>query len=225
MEPTIFRHEYKHEISCADAVAVRARALAVMKHDEHTMPNGLYYIRSLYFDNFDDKVLQEKEDGLSRREKFRIRFYNGDTSFIRLEKKLRVNGLCAKQDAPVTKEQCEALLRGETDWMLQTGDPLLAELHAKMDTQQLRPKTIVDYHREPFVYVPGNVRVTIDFDICSGIRACDLFDFSAPTVSVGCERLLEVKYDAFLPDVIRHLVQMPNRSTGAYSKYAACRVF
>lgn len=225
MEPVPFRHEYKHAISYADAVAVRARALAVMKHDEHTAPNGLYFIRSLYFDNFDDKALREKEDGLSRREKFRIRFYNEDTSFIRLEKKMRINGLCTKVEAPVTKEQCEALLRGETEWMKQAGEPLLEELHAKMQTQQLRPKTIVDYHREPFVYQPGNVRVTIDFDIRSGIRTCDLFNFSAPTVSVGGDRILEVKYDAFLPDIIRHIVQMPNRRTDAYSKYAACRSF
>lgn len=225
MESVPFRHEYKHAISYADAVAVRARALAVMKHDEHTAPNGLYFIRSLYFDNFDDKALREKEDGLSRREKFRIRFYNEDTSFIRLEKKMRINGLCAKEEAPVTKEQCEALLRGETEWMKQAGEPLLEELHAKMQTQQLRPKTIVDYHREPFVYQPGNVRVTIDFDIRSGIRTCDLFNFSAPTVSVGGDRILEVKYDAFLPDMIRHIVQMPNRRTDAYSKYAACRSF
>ena len=225
MESVPFRHEYKHAISYADAVAVRARALAVMKHDEHTAPNGLYFIRSLYFDNFDDKALREKEDGLSRREKFRIRFYNEDTSFIRLEKKMRINGLCAKVEAPVTKEQCEALLRGETEWMKQAGEPLLEELHAKMQTQQLRPKTIVDYHREPFVYQPGNVRVTIDFDIRSGIRTCDLFNFSAPTVSVGGDRILEVKYDAFLPDIIRHIVQMPNRRTDAYSKYAACRSF
>ena len=86
MEEILFRHEYKHQISYADAVAIRARALAVMKHDGHTMPNGLYFIRSLYFDNCDDKALRGKEDGISRREKFRIRFYNRDDSFIRLEK-------------------------------------------------------------------------------------------------------------------------------------------
>lgn len=225
MEPIQFRHEYKHSISYADAVAIRSRALAVMKHDEHAGLSGLYFIRSLYFDNFDDKALREKIDGVSRREKFRIRFYNGDTSFIRLEKKIRVNGLCAKLEAPVTKEQCEALLRGETDWTKHPGEPLLEELHAKMQTQQLRPKTIVDYQREPFIYLPGNVRVTIDFNIRSGLRACDLFDFSAPTVCVGSDRILEVKYDAFLPDVIRDIVQMSNRKTNAYSKYAACRTF
>lgn len=36
---------------------------------------------------------------------------------------------------------------------------------------------------------------------------------------------MEVKWDAFLPDIIRDAVQLPGRQVGAFSKYAACRMY
>ena len=80
-----FRHEWKHEINQSDRIAIRQRLRAIMKADTHAV-NGVYTIRSLYFDTLSDKALREKIDGVSRREKFRLRYYNEDSSFILLEK-------------------------------------------------------------------------------------------------------------------------------------------
>ena len=91
-----YRHEWKHEISRTDLLALRQRLRAVASPDPHAV-DGQYKIRSLYFDNAADKALREKLDGVSRREKFRIRYYNGDTSVIRLEKKSKLGGLGNKQ--------------------------------------------------------------------------------------------------------------------------------
>ena len=38
-------------------------------------------------------------------------------------------------------------------------------------------------------------------------------------------RSLEVKWDAFLPSVIRDAVQLESRRASAFSKYAACRMY
>ena len=81
-----FRHEWKHEITVSDMIAIRHRLRAVTRIDPNAI-DGKYIIRSLYFDNLSDKVLREKLDGVNMREKFRIRYYNGDTSLIHLEKK------------------------------------------------------------------------------------------------------------------------------------------
>ena len=81
-----YRHEWKHEINYADMLTLRTRLPAVMHRDGHAI-NGAYQIRSLYFDTLSDKALREKIDGVDIREKLRIRYYNGDTSFIVLEKK------------------------------------------------------------------------------------------------------------------------------------------
>lgn len=224
MQPNYdFRHEYKHTINLADSMALRQRLSAVATPDPHAGAGSSYLIRSLYFDNQDDKALREKIEGLNHREKFRIRYYNGDDSFIRIEKKMKIDGLCAKVSAPVSRAECELLLAGSTEWMLERKDPLLYELYYKMQYQQIAPKTVVDYQREAYVFKAGNVRVTLDSQIRSGLCSCDFFNPELPTVSVSNAIVLEVKYDRFLPQIIADIVQTPNRQSSAFSKYAVCR--
>ena len=220
-----YRHEWKHEISYADLLAIRQRLRAVAESDPHA-ENGRYLIRSLYFDNLSDKALREKIDGVNLREKFRIRYYNGDPSVIHLEKKSKRAGLGTKYSAALTKDEAQSIVDGELDWMLSSGRPLVQELYCKMRYQGLRPKTIVDYTREPFIYRPGNVRVTFDYDIRTGLSCTDFLNSDCVTIPAGdAPILLEVKWDAFLPSVIRDCVQTPGRRVEAFSKYAQCRIY
>ena len=80
-----YRHELKYIIGRSDYIAASEHLSLIAKPDSHA-ENGRYKIRSLYFDNLDDKALLEKVNGVDRREKFRLRCYNGDTSLIFLEK-------------------------------------------------------------------------------------------------------------------------------------------
>lgn len=215
-----YRQEWKHEIGLPDHLILRQRLSAVAKPDPYAQ-NGSYTVRSLYFDTAQDTALREKLDGVRCREKFRIRLYNGDSSLIRLEKKSKVGSLCHKDSVPLTREQAVALSRGEYFWMAQTDVPLIAELYVKMLHQGLRPRTIVEYTREPFVFHPGNVRVTLDYDLRTGLDCTELLD--PVTVPVPSPIILEVKWDEFLPDVIRNALQLGTCRAGAFSKYAACR--
>ena len=220
-----YRHEWKHEINQADLLVLRQRLKAVMAPDPHTV-GGKYMIRSLYFDNAADKALREKLDGISRREKFRIRYYNGDTSLIRLEKKSKIGGLGNKQNAGLTAVQVQDIINGRVNWMRDSPDELIRELYMKMHIQGLRPKVIVDYIREPFIFGPGNVRVTLDYDIRTGSRCLDFLNPDCITVPAGdAPMILEVKWDAFLPDIIRDAIRLPGRRVTAFSKYAQCRIY
>lgn len=220
-----FRHELKHEINALDAMVIRQRLQAVMKPDPYA-EDGRYQIRSLYFDNLSDKALREKLDGVNRREKFRIRYYNGDLSLIHLEKKQKVNDLTCKESVVLTKEEVQAILEGDCGFMASSPHGLVTELYSKMKSQGLAAKTVVDYIREPFVHGPGNVRVTLDHDIRTGMSSTDFLNPDSVTVPVGdAVIIMEVKWDAFLPDVIRHALQLSGRMAGAYSKYAACRIY
>ena len=221
-----YRHEWKHEISRADLIAIRQRLRAVAEADPHAV-DGKYFIRSLYFDNLYDKALREKIDGVNMREKFRIRYYNGDTSFIMLEKKSKINGLGTKCSARLSAEEAQRIVDGNIDWMAACADrPLMQELYCKMRYQGLEPKTIVDYTREPFIYRPGNVRVTFDYDIRTALRRTDFLHPDCPTIPAGdAPILLEVKWDNFLPSIIRDAVQTPGRRVTAFSKYAQCRIY
>ena len=220
-----YRHEWKHEISYADLLTIRQRLRAVMEPDPHAV-GGKYLIRSLYFDNPDDKALREKVDGVNMRDKFRIRYYNGDPSVIHLEKKSKRNGLGTKYSAFLTREEAQNIVDGDLDWMMDSGRPLVQELYCKMRYQRLRPKTIVDYTREPFIYRPGNVRVTFDYNIRTGMSCTDFLNPDCITVPAGDSPiLLEVKWDEYLPEIIRAAVQTPGRRESAFSKYAQCRIY
>ncbi|MCM1027328.1 MAG: polyphosphate polymerase domain-containing protein [Roseburia sp.] len=220
-----FRHEWKIEINAADHLAIRQRLRFIAEPDPHAK-DGRYFIRSLYFDDPTDRALREKLDGVNRREKFRIRYYNGDTSLLHLEKKSKRDGLCRKESSVITAAQAQALVDGELAWMMGSDVPLVQELYCKMRAQGLRPKTIVDYLREPFVYGPGNVRVTFDYDIRTGLSCTDFLNPGCATVPAGDALILmEVKWDAFLPDIIRDAIQTPGRRAAAFSKYARCRIY
>ena len=219
------RHEWKHEITAADRLILAARLSAVARRDSHG-DHGRYGIRSLYIDDPRDTALREKIDGVARREKFRIRYYNGNTAFICLEKKIKQDGLCGKRSVLLSAQEVQTLLNGGLDWMPGSGRPLVQELYWKMKSAGLRPRTIVDYTREAYVFPAGNVRVTLDYNIRTGLGSTDFLNPRMITVPAGdAPAILEVKWDEFLPSVIRDAVQLPGRHTSAFSKYAACRVY
>ena len=220
-----FRHEVKHEISTADLLILRQRLRAVMKPDSHAM-NGVYEIRSLYFDNPDDKALREKLDGVNIREKYRIRLYNHDTTMIRLERKFKHDSLGYKNTALLTKEQALAIANGDTAWMAHSSDEVILGFFTRIRNEGLSPKVIVDYTREPFIFGPGNVRVTLDYNLRTGLTRTDFLNPDCVTMPVkDAPAILEVKWDCFLPDIIRDAVQLDGRRSGAFSKYAACRMY
>ena len=218
------RQELKHYINEADCAQLRARLRAVAKRDEHATDGGCYKVRSLYFDNYSDKVVIEKLSGLSRREKFRLRYYNGDTSFIRLERKSKANRMCYKESAEITKEQCMAILAGDYECLKQPEEPLLMELYTKIRYQRLRPRNIVDFRREAYVYREGNTRITFDSDIRTSNSISGFLNPKLPTIPAAGSIILEIKYDGFLPDIIRDIMQIGWRNQTEFSKYIASRL-
>ena len=220
-----FRHEVKHEISNHDMLILRPRLRAVMKPDAHAV-NGQYLIRSLYFDNFDDKALREKLDGIMTREKFRIRLYNHDTSMIRLERKFKHCGLGYKNTAILTPQQAQAIADGDVEWMANYDNDLIRTFYSRIRNESLRAKVIVDYIREPFLFAPGNVRVTLDYNIRTGMSCTDFLNPDCVTIPImNSPCVMEVKWDNYLPDVIRDIIQLEGRRSAAFSKYAASRMY
>lgn len=223
-----YRHELKFGISYTDYLAMRERLASVMMRDPHASEDGLYHIRSVYFDNSDDKALMEKINGIAKREKFRIRYYNDDLSYITLEKKMKINDLCLKHDAVISEAECRKILSGDISFMKDHTEELVKELYAKMIYQRLKPRVLVSYVREPYIYRPGNVRVTFDSRVRTSLFTSDFLSNAIQDISATDEpgdMLLEVKYDAFLPGIIQDMIQVNNIRQQAFSKYGASRRF
>ena len=220
-----YRHELKYQINSIDCSNLRSKLRYVMKLDPNAGPDGNYIIRSLYFDNPEDKALMEKIAGVDNRTKYRMRFYNYDDSYIVLEKKMKVKSLTAKLSEPITKEQCIKIIEGDIEWLRSSEKALLRELYQKMKHEQFKPKTIVDYVREAYIFKAGNVRVTFDKSVSSGLKSTDFLNKDLPTAGTLNCTILEIKYDAFLPEIINDIIQVGNRSRLSVSKYALCRMY
>jgi hypothetical protein len=221
---TKLRHEIKHSLNTGQDSLLASRLRKLFPHDKNADSHGSYRVSSLYFDTPGDRALREKVDGVNCREKFRLRHYNGNLSYIRLEKKYKINGMCGKCSCRISAADVEKLLAGDIDFLLESGDPLLQELYSKMRGQLLAPRTVVTYDREAFLFEPGNVRITLDRNLRTGLSSLDFLNpdlYHAP-VSDGIT-VLEVKYDEFLPEIVKMAVQVPHTRASAYSKYAVCR--
>ncbi len=224
---TRFRHENKYTISYGQYLCIRNRLSAICRSDPHAKSDGTYLIRSIYFDNMDDKALSEKITGISRREKFRIRYYNDDLDYVTLEKKQKINDLCMKTECRLTKDEVCDIISGDRAFMKEHPSELVRELYAAMMTQGLRPKVLVSYKREPYIYGPGNVRVTFDSCIRTSVYSSNyignISDVSA--TDDPNTMIMEIKYDDFLPDVIKAIVNEGDIIQQSFSKYEACRRF
>lgn len=218
------RYENKYFISRAAYAQLKSRIAAGLDTDTHALrSDGRYWIRSLYFDDYAQSGLLDKVEGVEKREKFRIRFYNGDDSFIRLESKQKLGQMTRKLSAPLTREQTERLLRGDTWWMWESEHDLIRNFYLKLRTRLLRPAVIVDYDREPYVF--EDVRITFDMDLRGGVYSHDLFNTELFTVSAmpSDRMILEVKYDEQLPYAVKKLLGTVPMTRSAISKYEWCR--
>lgn len=220
------RHEIKSRLTAAEAAAVRVRLAAVMQRDRHVRADSTYDIHSVYFDTPTNRALMEKQVGMPVRHKYRIRYYNEDQSFFQLERKSKVGALCQKEGTRLTRRELDALLNGDIAWMMQDSRPLVRELFLRMRQDLLAPRVQVHYTREPFVYGPANVRVTLDFDIRTGLMNTDFLNVSQPRPRTQSPDfvLLEVKYDHFLPQIIADITRCNCRPT-SFSKFEACHSY
>lgn len=221
-----YRHEYKYLLNAADEAVLKMRAEGLLSPDPHVGRDGKYIVRSLYFDDWDDRCYYENEAGEDRREKYRIRIYDLNDRYITLEKKSKLRGMTNKTSCPITLEQCNVFMKGgipDADRKIPGQQALLYEMRVKV----LRPAVIVQYVRTPYIYQAGNVRVTFDSCIASGGAVDSFFDENAQTRQIleKGRSILEVKWDAFLPDHIKQVLELDTLQWTSFSKYYLCRKY
>jgi len=222
-----YRHELKYQITDAHLMMLKNRINHLIPSDSHAGADGVYSIRSLYFDDYENRCLRENEDGTDPREKFRIRIYNAASDRITLECKRKERGKTHKTSCPLTVEQTKLLMAGKILPDIGSQPPLLQKLTMLMMTRRMRPVVIVEYDRIPYVYKNGNVRITLDTNIRSSSSVEGFLEKTIPVRPVlpTGQQLLEVKYDEYLPDFIYRSLQLHSLRQTAFSKYAICRKY
>ena len=221
-----YRNEIKFIISKTMAEVLKQRLSLIMSVDTNSYnSDNSYLIRSLYFDNENSDAYYEKMDGVEYRKKYRIRIYNFDDKFIRLECKYKHNNMTSKDQILIDKELCSKIIDGKIDEIDLTKDNLLRQFALDYRLNRLNPSIIVDYNRVAFTYHVSDVRITFDSQIKSGMYNYNLFDKNATTYSVidDNQMVLEVKFNEILPESIALILQTVPTFRQAFSKFATCR--
>lgn len=218
-----FRHELKFVINEAEKQVITSKIKDVLSFDENA-ENGEYMIRSLYFDDMWNRAYEEKMSGIATREKYRIRIYNYSDRAIKLERKTKQGSYILKETANLTREEVDAILLGDYTFLMHKDSNLCKEFYMECIANQMRPRVIVDYEREPYVLKEGNVRITFDMSVRAGMLSYDLFDETLPTLPClePGTLIMEVKYTEFLPQIIRNILPPENSEMIAVSKYVLC---
>ena len=216
MSREIYRNEWKYLISWGEKELITSR-IAPLLHPDPNAVNGGYLIRSLYFDDYWNTAYEQKDAGVLERKKYRIRIYNYSDRSIKLERKKKYGAYIYKQSAKITRSEFEAILAGDYNFLLKSSQPLLQEFYVECRCHNLRPRTIVDYEREPWILDAGTVRITFDQNVRAAVGSFDIFDPSLPCLSV-----IEVKFTEFLPKFVQDILPPQRAEMTAVSKYVLC---
>lgn len=215
-----YRVENKYIVSDLDLAVLKRRLQHVTRKDPHQIEDH-YAIRSVYFDDIQDRCLKENESGVDQRKKYRIRMYEGDHSPIHLEIKEKRNNLTKKDICTLTSAECSALLQGCSSLPMDDRKPL-NQLLLQMRIHGMRPKISILYERTAFVHPVGNVRITFDRNISVCTQWKTFLEGNMPEkipVLPQGMHVLEVKYDELLPDMIARQLEIGTLRQTAFSKY------
>ncbi|MFC4307022.1 polyphosphate polymerase domain-containing protein [Cohnella boryungensis] len=220
-----YRHELKYYMNRGQYEVMKRQLRGLLAQDKHAGASGDYHIRSLYFDDIDNKALHEKLAGVRDREKYRIRIYNRSDKVIHLEKKIKFNDYVSKVKESLSRELYDSIMAGNYEPLHDPSRPLLAEFYYQLKNRLLRPRVIVDYEREAYVCGAGNVRITFDKQLRTGLNQVDIFNPGLATIRAFDDDItvFEVKFDEYLPEYVRTAIQTGGLVRQSNSKYVICR--
>lgn len=219
------RHELKYYMDEEKAFLLRQLLQTVLRPDSNMKNPMGYLISSIYFDDMYNTAMEEKLSGANPRKKFRIRSYDYDDSFIRLECKEKYEQYISKISATLTRQEYDHILAGDYEVLRNRSEEVCRMFYVYTKTRLLHPVVVVEYVREAYVYPLGNVRITFDKEISASVGVLDVFSkeyISRRALDPG-KIVLEVKYDDFLPAHIQRVVSLAQTQQCAVSKYTMCR--
>ena len=193
------------------------------KWEDFELPKGQWADVSV--DDIKSSALFEKQSGVLTRKKYRIRIYNLNDDVIKLERKNRIGQFINKESVSITREEYNKIISNDIDFLYESKKPLLVQFYFEIKENLVKQDVIVDYTREAYVSDISNIRITLDKDLRTGLTNTDLFNKSAPSIKALDEpwMILEVKFNNFLPDYIKNIIQLASNQRYAISKFVICK--
>ena len=221
------RKELKYYISCKEYVILSNFLRKVLTEDKYNNKLlGGYFIRSLYFDTFDNKAFEEKMAGIEKRAKYRLRLYDINTKKVKFEIKSKFNDCIVKETAIISREDAIEMQNMNYEVMLKYNNPVLNKAYKEFKKSPYYPVVLTDYLREAFIGDFNKIRITFDRFLKSTPLQLDLFKkepLMIKQLKKG-EVIMEIKYNNFMPEPIKRLLQLPSFERSAISKYCIGRL-
>lgn len=221
---TVLREEKKFLISVAEFIQKSGELEKVLHQDEHNGAAG-YTIRSLYFDTPFDEDFFGKQDGLETRRKIRLRCYDPKQDFAMLEMKQKQGTQQLKRSLKVSRADALKLINCDFSPLLYYKEEFASEIYGLMQYKCYRPKTIVQYSRKAFIAKENKIRITFDHNIVSTESSFDLFseNLNMNPALDPYDVVMEVKYNGFLLEYIKQMINSIDKSELSVSKYCLAR--
>ena len=116
-------------------------------------------------------------------------------------------------------------MNGDYSPLLRYPDHFAQECYARMHCKCYRPKTIVQYYRKAFIAKENKIRITFDHEIAATESCLDLFSaqLNMNPVLDPFHVVLEVKFNGFLLEYIKQMINSMDKSEISVSKYCLAR--
>lgn len=219
------RKEIKYILPLETLSALSGKLDMLLDRDRNGR-EGVYMVRSQYYDSIWDRDLRDNLDGLMEKRKIRLRIYSPADQTAKLEFKCKSGPDGEKLSLIVSRREALEMEAGRLGWLLEREEPLASSLYARMSGSAYVPKTIVEYRRLAYASPVSNLRITMDAQLRGTIYPYGLFDEHPQYVPLLEEDLgiLEVKYDRFLPEHIRQTLRAIDHMAESNSKYTRARL-
>jgi len=221
----MYRNELKFLINAHQKNVMANKLSKICQRDPFSDADGGYLVSSLYFDDYNQSAIFDKLSGISDRKKFRVRIYNYQSNVIKLERKIKREYVTEKSHIQISKEDYDTLVNGDVSFLSHIDDVVAKDFYLYYRTKNLRPRVVVEYRREAFIYKYGDVRINFDYLLKAGVFQKDLFSNGYMISAIPHDQIiLEVKFTGYFPDVIRNIIQIDNLQWQSSSKYVKCCV-
>lgn len=214
-----FRHEYKYVLPYGEMLKLRSKLEDVLTLDR----GGSYVVRSLYFDTPDENDYYAKQNGEMVRKKIRLRIYDVDSDYAKLEIKGKYDIHQLKESLVISKTLAKEIINGKYDGLMEIDNELAKRLYVYLQTGY-RPKVIIEYDRIAYI-TSTTTRITIDYNIR---KSNDFDNFYSNDINYfgltdAKDVVLEVKFDRFLEPYISKILENYTSRYQSVSKYVMGR--
>jgi hypothetical protein len=222
---SVLRKENKYLISLEKFYRIKRHLESFLDYDEHSIENG-YIVRSIYFDTIDNRDMFDTLYGYYAKQKIRLRIYSIHDKNVKLECKRKLGSDTYKISITISRDEAESMIRGDYSFLKNKEGSEEKDIYYTLIKEAYSAKTIVEYRRFAFVYPVSNTRICFDTEIKASLTPFNFFEENVGFIPLITrdQGVLEIKYDHFLPKLIKDTISPMDELTQANSKYVQARM-